>query len=679
MPSRLTMLGLLLVALLGGVARVVSLGRLPAADFTFTNETEIESLDPAVVTGQPEGRVIWSLYEGLVRQSPKDNTPQPGVAERWDVSEDGLTYTFHLREDAKWSNGEPITADDFVYSMRRFLDPLTVAEYAYQAWYLKNGRRYSQAARGVEVGDSVEIELHELPAGAAPFARGRVLRGELVRMDIDAGVSEAEAADPERYTAVRTFVVDLGGEERRFRVGGQDERAADATVCKQLLLDFGEVGFRALDDRTVETVLESPTAYWLDLLAFYPLSPVNRECLETHGSPDWMEPENIVTNGAYRLKLRRLRDRIRLQKNPHYWDRDNVAIETIDALAVESYFTAFNLYATGEVDWVTKAEPLIARELKNADPPRDDYNPAPMLTTYFYIVNVRRPPLSDVRVRKALAMALDRSEVIDTATAGETPARSLCPPGLVGYESPLCPAYDPEEARRLLADAGFPGGVGFPKLEIHYNTNEAHQTIAELVRKQWQKTLGVEVSLRNEEWGTYLSTQRQGRYDVSRRAWGADYPDPNTFLDMFVTGGENNSTGWSSEEYDRLIREAAVEVDAQERLAMLHRAEEILVDELPLIPFYFYVSRNLVRPHVRGFWNNAQDQHPLRALSLDRAATGPNEFMAPDLASAASFKNPPPRQGEANSLMQRGEGVEASTRNALDNPTQDAVLKTGTE
>jgi oligopeptide transport system substrate-binding protein len=634
MSARFALSLVMLATAIAAVVWMVSAGQLPPADFTFNNDTEIESLDPAVVTGQPEGRIIDALYEGLVRLSAKDRTPLPGVAQRWEVSPDGRTYTFYLRKDAKWSDGSPITSADFVYSMRRFLDPRTLAEYAYQAWYLKNAQRYSRASRGVNVGDRVEVELAKLPAGALPFARGEVVRGTLEAIEPDSDASAEDLADDDRYATLRTFAVRVGdgptATTRRFRVASKGAKlAAGVEPCEQLLLDFDEVGFRAPDKYTVVTELNEPTAFWLQLLGFYPLAPVNQRSIETHGSPAWTHPGKIVTNGPFELVLRRRRDRIRMRKNPQYWGRDRVKLDVVDALAVESMTTSFNLYETGKVDWITKVSPLIAKELLKADPPRPDFNPQSQFGTYFYSFNLDREPLDDVRVRRALVMALDREEIIRTACAGEEAAYSFVPPGVPGYESQRCPERNVEAARKLLAEAGFPDGQGFPKIELLYNTEDQHQTIAELMRKQWRRALRINVATRNEEWSTYLSSQRQQRYDAIRRAWIGDYIDPNTFLDLYVTGGENNNTGWGNPEYDRLIASSKTEVDPTKRLAMLRDAERILMDEVPILPIYYYASRSLVRPHVRGLWSNLQDTHPLGAIWIDRSGAGPNEFMAP--------------------------------------------------
>src|SRR5690606_3346179 len=192
---------------------------------------------------------------------------------------------------------------------------------------------------------------------------------------------------------------------------------------------------------------------------------------------------------------------------------------------------------------------------------------------------------------------------------------------------PEGPHENAKEARRLLAEAGYPGGRGFPTIEILYNTHEGHQAIAQLIRKQWQKNLGIKVRTRNEEWATFNASQRQLNYDVSRRGWIGDYADPNTFLDMFVSGGENNCTGWGNPEYDKLIAAAAVQIDPAKRLDLRHQDGAVVMDERPIIPFYNYVSTNMVKPNIRGFYNNIQDSHPISAIWVDAEEKTPNPFM----------------------------------------------------
>jgi oligopeptide transport system substrate-binding protein len=616
MSYRVVFFAVMLAAGLSAVAWAVLRVQLPPADFTFVNESEVKSLDPHNVTGQPEHRILEAVFEGLTRLHPKTCLPQAGAA-YWppEISDDKRTYTFHLRQGARWSNGEPVTAHDFVFSYRRFLDPLTKAEYAYQAWYIKNAKRYSSGSGGFGPGDRVEVELNERPEGALAHARGKVVYGTLLS-------TEGEGRD-------RTFVVNCDGGERRFRIGEATRARDGAEPCKQVLLDFREVGVRAIDDYTLETVLDHPTPFWLGLTAYHAVLPVNRTCIETFGTPQWTYPENVVTNGAYRVGFRRIRDRIRLVKNESYWDKANVRLEVIDALAITSQVTAFNLFDTGKADWITDPPAIVLRELLAPGRPRVELNPKPFLSTYYYMLNIKRKPLDDVRVRRALAMALDRKEVTRTAlAAGEVPAYSLVPPGMPDYDGPTFGQENVAEAQRLLAEAGFPDGRGFPRLDILYNTHEAHRTIAELVRKQWERNLGITVSTRNEEWGTYQNSIRLFEYAVARRGWIGDYLDPNTYLDLMVTDGENNSTGWSNAEYDRLIAAAEVETDEDARRDILRRAERLLMDELPIIPIYFYVGKNMVKPYVRGFYGNLLDNHPLYRIWIDRESSGPNEYMS---------------------------------------------------
>ena len=613
-----------------GIYWSLTASRLPRADFTFNNETEIQSIDPAVVSGQPEGRIITAVFEGLVRLDPKDRQPvKLGTAEDWTLSKDGRVYTFQIRKEARWSNGDPVTAEDYHYSLRRFMHPRTAAKYASVGWYIENGRSYTRGGAGIKLGDRVEVELN-LQQGLPSTRQGTMLYGELLRKEPEVMPTDKE----ERKGIQQRFFVKIEGRERCFVVADPlygENPPQGAEACRQVLLDFREVGVKVLDPLTLEITLKNPTSYWLELMAFYPLFPVHRGCLEEHGKLGWKQPENLVSNGPYRIAFRRPRDRIRLVKNEHYWNRDAVKIKTIDALAIDQSNTALNMYEAGEIDWLTQVDGTVVPDLLNAQPPRDDFNPTSQLSVYTYKLNVTRPPLNDKRVRKALALALNRQVIIDAVTRGpERVAMHFVPPGMKGYHSPLLGEENAEEARRLLAEAGFPDGKGFPRLEILYNTHIQHEAVAELARKQWQRTLGITVTLQNEAWGSCLNRLHLKQYDIGRKAWTGDYIDPNTFLDMYVTDGENNQTGWSNTEYDALIAKAATMADPVERMKVMHQAEAILMDEMPMIPFYFYSSRHLVRPYVRGFYNNLQNTHPLHYLWIDHEGKTPNTFLNRD-------------------------------------------------
>jgi oligopeptide transport system substrate-binding protein len=345
---------------------------------------------------------------------------------------------------------------------------------------------------------------------------------------------------------------------------------------------------------------------------------VNPRCVETYGSPDWTKPQNIVTNGPFRLQFRRIRDRIRMVKNEMHWDAANVHVRLIDALAMKSETTALNMYLNGQLDWIPNYVPSATIPILKRDF-ADQFHPTPILTTYFYRVNVTRPELRDRRVRQALNLAIDKQVICERVTrAGEVPATALVPPGITGYVSPAGPARDAARARRLLEEAGYGGGRGLPTIEILYNDLDMHRTIAETIQQMWRENLGVDTELRGLEWGVYLDSTHKLDYDVSRAGWVADYPDPNTYLDMFMTGNENNQTGWGNPRYDELIRRAGEEPDPEKRMELLKEAEAILIDEAPILPIYFYVSKNLVRPRIEGFFNTVQDEHPLTLLRVKK-------------------------------------------------------------
>ncbi|MEE9200425.1 MAG: peptide ABC transporter substrate-binding protein, partial [Candidatus Brocadiales bacterium] len=348
------------------------------AEFTYVNGPEPETLDPALLTGFVEGRIVAALFEGLTQYQPKDLTPTPGAAKSWTVSEDGLTYTFFLR-DSRWSNGEPLTAHDFVYSWKRALEPMTAADYAYQLYYIKNAQKFNE--------------------------------GEIA--------------------------------------------------------DFSLVGVSATDDYTLEVELENPTAFFLDLTSFPTLMPVNRKCIETYGDY-WTRPENIVCNGPFRLVEWKINNKIRMEKNPLYWDAVRLKLESVDALSIESVNTGFNVYDTGDADLIYGI-PLPLVEILRG---RNDFHTHVFLATSFIRFNVTAPPFDDVRVRKAFDMAIDKGRIVRYVTkGGEVPATTLVPPGMPDYKSPQGLPFNPEEARTLMAEAGYPGGKGFPYTEYLFNTS----------------------------------------------------------------------------------------------------------------------------------------------------------------------------------------------------------------
>jgi oligopeptide transport system substrate-binding protein len=593
----------LVIAALAGLVWALALGIQEPADFTFSNQSEIKTVDPALVTGQPEQRIVSALFEGLTTWDPQDLWPRPGVAERWTISDDKLTCTFYLRGNALWSDGTPVTADDFVWSYRRALHPATSSEYAYELWYIVGAEQYTSGK--VNVGDAVEVELNDKPPGARPFASGIMLRGRLTAIEKPAG------------SETPVYVVQINGRQRRFQKGALQGGTED---YRWLLYDFQAVGLEAVNSRVLQIRLKHPVPYFLNLMGFFPMSPVNRKCVEAYGYPAWTKPEHIVSNGPFLLESRRIRDRIRLVKNPRYWDRDHVELNVVDAIATDSTITALNLYLTGEVDWVPVVPEEIIPDLRRQH--RTDFRPAPYLANEYYLVNTRKPPLDDPRVRLALGLAMDKQEIVERIVlAGQTSARSMVPPEIRRYDDyrpAECGAHNVERARKLLAEAGYPGGRGMPRIEILYNTNETHQAIAELVQSQWKRNLGVNVRLANQDWARYLNSRRVGDYLLARAGWIGDYVDPVTFLAQFASDNPMNQTGWKNPKYDHMLELARQEKDDAKRLQYLHRAEQILMDQMPVIPIFFNVTREIVRPYVHGYYRNILDTHPLKDIRVDQ-------------------------------------------------------------
>src|SRR6266568_4475017 len=402
----LLLLSTLLYPLLAGCAQ-----RQPRADLVIANGAEPESLDPAVATGQPDLRAIAALFEGLTRYNAQSGEPEPGWAERWEISPDGRRYKFFLRANSVWSTGEPLTAEDFVYSWRRVLDPATAAEYAGQLFYVKN---------------------------AEAFRDGKL-------------------ADP------------------------------------------SALGIRALDARTLEVELAEPTAFFLSLCAFQTLAVVPRDVIERLGDR-WLMQRPLKVSGAYTLEAWRLNDKIRLRKNPRYWDAANTELAVVDLLPLTSPGTALNLYETHAVDLVWDKS-LVPTELVERLLKRPDFHTFPYLGSYFVRFNVTRKPFDDARVRKAFTQVIDKRRLVEKITkGGEKPARTHVPPGTANYQPPEGLAYDPAAGRRLLAAAGYPGGKGFPNVVYLYNAGRGggrqDDQLAIELQAMWQAELGVTVELR---------------------------------------------------------------------------------------------------------------------------------------------------------------------------------------
>lgn len=486
------------------------------------NGTEVATIDPHKSQGVPESHVIRDLLEGLVNQDADGNTI-PGVAESWETT-DNQTYTFHLRADAKWSNGDPVTAQDFVYSWQRALDPATASPYA---WYME----YTKIKNAKEI------------------------------------------------------------------VEGKKEKS--------------ELAVKALDDHTLVVELETAVPYFVMMTGHTTMKPVHQKTIEAYGD-NWTKPEHFVGNGAYVVDRWVVNERLVLTRNEQYWDNAHTVINKVTFLPIENQVAEMNRFLAGEIDITYELPIEHFRRLKKEYP--ESVSVVGNLCTYYYSFNTKKKPFDDVRVRKAISYAIDRNIVTDAIMAqGEKPAYFLTPEITAGFH-PEFPAYGKmsqkerdAEAARLLKEAGY--GKGNPlKFSLLYNTSENHKKIAVALGSMWKKTLGLDVTLENQEWKTYLSSKDQGNFEVARAGWCGDYNEASSFLTLMMS---NNTTGgqhWGNTDYDAIIMKALTSTSESERQAYYAQAEALIAKEMPIAPIYQYVKSRLLSPKVGGFPSNNPEE-----------------------------------------------------------------------
>jgi oligopeptide transport system substrate-binding protein len=366
--------------------------------------------------------------------------------------------------------------------------------------------------------------------------------------------------------------------------------------------------------------LVDPTPFFLDLCAFQTLAPVPRWIIDKYGDR-WLMARPLPVSGAYNLVSWRLNDRVRLRKNPLYWDAANTSCEIVDMIPCTVGTTALNLYETGAADIVWDKE-LVPSELLDVLQKRADFHTYNYLGTYFYRYNLTRKPFDDVRVRKAMALVIDKKRIVEKITrAGERTASSLVPPGVANYTSPEGLGYNPDLARKLLAEAGYPGGKDFPRVEYMFNSISTHEKIALEMQEMWARELGIQIDMRKLEWKVFLQAQSKLDFSLSRSSWIGDYNDPNTFLDMFMSNNGNNRTGWKSDRYDQLLREANAKLVPKEREKILQQAELLIIrDDLPIVPLFFYVGLEYYDTNcVSGIFSNIRAEHPVRTIRVHKS------------------------------------------------------------
>lgn len=499
------------------------------------NQNEPASLDPHVVDAYTDQIILTALFEGLTVLDEKTNQALPGVAETWDVSPDGLVYTFHLRPAARWSNGDPVTAADFVFSFQRILTPAFGATYSYMLWPIKN---------------------------AEGFNKGTVR-------------------------------------------------------------DFSAVGVEALDARTLRLRLTRPVPYLPALATHNTWLPVHRASIEKLGRVDdrgnpWTRPGNLVGNGPFTLTEWTPNARIVVAKNPHYWDAAHTQLERVVFFPIEKPdtedhdFRASQLHVTFDVP-KSKIAGYLA---ESPSPLRID----PLLNITYLNFNVTKPPFTDPRVRRALALAIDREAISHTVLNGAYPAaHSMTPPNCGGYTARAQVPDDFAAARRLLADAGFPGGQGLPIIPVQVLNDESQPRMMEAIQAMWRRELGVRVTIEPYEQKTWLQNQQTMTHTLGVLGWTADFADPVTFLDVFRTGNGQNWTGWGSPDYDRLIEQAANTSDPQARFEVFQKAEALLLQAAPVAPLVFRARTYLIHPAVKNWEPSPLGLHRFQLIRLENS------------------------------------------------------------
>ena len=502
------------------------------------NSSEPASLDPALAKGTHESWILQHAFTGLMSYDENGDLA-PAMAESYDESDDGLTYTFHIREDAKWSNGDPVKASDFEYAWKRVVDPKLASDYAYQ---------------------------------------------------------------------ISNYVV--GAEEYLNGDGSADD-----------------IGIKSIDDKTLEVKLKKPSPYFLGLTAFYTLYPVNQNVVEANA--DWAkDPTNteFVSNGPFKITGWDHNQKITLRKNPDWYRADEVKLDGIDLDIIEEQNTQYTKYEGGEYDFIINPPTAVVDKLIKEDNP--ELIIGGDVATYYYQFNNKEKPFNNAKVRNALSMAIDRKAIVENITkGGQIPAEGLVP---FGFLDPDGKEFrdrngnlikeDKEKAKDLLEEGLAEEGMKLEDLNgtvILFNTNEAHRNIAQAVQQMWKQAFGVDFQLENAEFKVVIDRRKNGDYKISRAGWVGDYLDPNTMLDIMMTDNGNNDVFYSNKDFDKLMAEAGDSADNEYRFEKMAEAEKILIDDMPIIPIYFYTQPYMQKPYVSGIYKTNINYPTLTFADID--------------------------------------------------------------
>ncbi|HXT62236.1 MAG TPA: peptide ABC transporter substrate-binding protein [Pyrinomonadaceae bacterium] len=608
----------------------------------YVSGSEPETLDPQIPPLQNEARISMALFEGLAEYDPKTTAPIPALAERWEVNKDWSEVTFHLRHDGRFSNGDPITAQDFVYTIRRGLKPETASRVASLAYPIKYAQAFNEG--GVFVYDTAAKTF----LLAKDFGAATVGQAPLTEQTVESVAAEYPAipedktpdADTAFHRAMHSPVrlVLPASEKKRNAAIEADPKLKAAVAGKQFVaVKADDVGVEAVDDYTLRIMLMAPAPYFISMMPHQFFRALHQKTIEQFGDT-WTDPAHIVTSGPFKLESWKHYDRIVVVRDPMYWDARSVKLDKIVFFLLTDNTTMLTLYKAGELD--ATYNHTVPSAWLDVIGPRKDFMDAPEAAIDYYNFNTVKGPTKDLRVRKALNMSIDKKALADWRHV--QPLTAMTPTGIFpGYPQPHGDPFDPQQAKKLLADAGYKDAAGNfdPKkfeaseIELITNTDGNNVPYAEFVQAQWKQNLSATIQLRVMEGKTFFKAQSNLDYKgVSRTGWSADYMDPYTFLGIFYTPGGNNGTGWWDPKYVALLDEANRTIDGQKRYQLLAQAEQILLDAQPVIPLVVGTTRSMKKPYVKGLYPNAATLHAWKYVYIERDSSK-WDYGVPDMTN----------------------------------------------
>lgn len=596
----------------------------------YVSGPEPETLDPHISSGQPEARIYMALYEGLVEYGPKDMQPIPALAKSWEISPNVDELIFHLRENAKWSDGTPITATDFVYSFRRALAPATISSSSEQGFFIQYAEAYKTGQVFVKKGDA--------------FLLDRDFGSDSQKPSVPFGPE----TDFHKFIHSPVRLTLEGDEKKRAKQIDADPKLKAAVAGAEFVPAKAEdMGVEALDTYTFRVTLRQPAPFFLGLLAHQLFRLVPQKAIEQWGK-DWIRKEHILTCGPFRIKDYRPYDALILERDPNYWDAANVHLDGIEMYPLEENATIFNLYKTGSVDAFLN-HIVLASWIDDIRQYKDEYLNFPETSTAYYAMNITKPPFNDPKVRKAFALAVNRVALADFQKV-KKPLYDMTPSGIfpeydkarakvseeIRQQRGVAPdvwarynKFDAEQARKTLTEAGFPvqkNGDGyacpnFPTdtVSLTFNTGESNKAMAEFIQAQWKQNLGITIPLKSQEFKTFVKERHDVQYiGLAQSLWSADYMDPYTFLGLHYGNPNNGDTGFNDPKYNKMLDDANAELDPQKRYELLARAEFYLMEQQPSVPLTIAATNWMKKPYIKGMYPNPGTLFPWKFVYIER-------------------------------------------------------------